>query len=121
MGTPAGTVLLLQFFGESQPDLNWHNDDVVNAILEREKFWLDIGVDGLRIDAVNYFLHDPQLRDNPPTALKDAPMPDGVPKDNPLTDQMLKYSFNRPDTLERIKPIRELVNQLPPVWSPWEK
>jgi len=101
-------------FLESQPDLNWHNDDVVNAILEREKFWLDIGVDGLRIDAVNYFLHDPQLRDNPPRP-EDAPMPDGVPKDNPLTDQMLKYSFNRPDTLERIKPIRELVNQYPGV------
>jgi alpha-glucosidase len=101
-------------FLESQPDLNWHNDEVVNAILEREKFWLDLGVDGLRIDAVNYFLHDPQLRDNP-SRPDDAPRPDGVPEDNPLTGQILKYSFNRPETLERIKPIRELVNQYPGV------
>jgi alpha-glucosidase len=42
-------------------------------------------------------------------------MPDGVPKDNPLTSQLLKYSFNRPETLDRIKPIRELVNQYPGV------
>jgi alpha-glucosidase len=99
-------------FLESQPDLNWHNDDVLEAILEREKFWLDLGVDGLRIDAVNYFLHDPKLRDNPPRPV-DAPTPDGVPEDNPLAEQMLKYSFNRPETLERIKPIRELVDQYP--------
>jgi alpha-glucosidase len=101
-------------FLESQPDLNWHNDEVVEAILERAQFWLDLGVDGLRIDAVNYFLHDPELRDNPPRP-EDASMPDGVPKDNPLTSQMLKYSFNRPETLERIKPIRELVNRYPGV------
>lgn len=101
-------------FLESQPDLNWHNDEVVEAILERAKYWLDVGVDGLRIDAVNYFLHDEQLRDNPPRP-EDAPYPDGVPKDNPLTSQMLKYSFNRPETLERIKPIRKLVDQYPGV------
>jgi len=101
-------------FLESQPDLNWHSDAVVEAILERAKFWLDIGIDGLRIDAVNYFLHDEQLRDNPPRP-DDADWPDGVPRDNPLTSQILKYGFNRPETLDRIRPIRELVDQYPGV------
>ncbi|RZM78686.1 alpha-glucosidase [Leptolyngbya iicbica] len=104
----------LYSFLKSQPDLNWHNDDVLDAILERATFWLDRGVDGLRIDAVNFFLHDPQLRDNPQRP-EDADLPDGVPKGNPLNKQVLKYSFNRPETLERIRPIRELVNQYPGV------
>ena len=103
-------------FLESQPDLNWNNDEVLDAILERAKFWLDLGVDGLRIDAVNYFLHDEELRDNPRRS-EDAPLPDGVPQDNPLAEQILKYSFNRPETLERIRPIRELVNQYPGVMT----
>jgi alpha-glucosidase len=101
-------------FLESQPDLNWHNDEVVDAILQRAKYWLDTGVDGLRIDAVNYFLHDEQLRDNPPRS-DDMALPDGVPPDNPLAEQVLKYSFNRPETLERIKPLRQLANQYPGV------
>jgi len=99
-------------FLASQPDLNWQNPDVVQAVLERAKFWLDLGVDGLRIDAVNYFLHDEQLRDNPQRP-DDAPLPDGVPPDNPLAEQILKYSFCRPETLDKLKPIRELVEQYP--------
>lgn len=101
-------------FLASQPDLNWHNDKVMEAVLDRAKFWLDLGVDGLRIDAINYFLHDPQLRDNPLRS-PEADFPDGVPRDNPLTNQVLKYSFNRPDTLKRLKPIRDLVDQYPGV------
>lgn len=104
----------LYSFLESQPDLNWHNDEVLEAILERAEFWLEQGVDGLRIDAVNYFLHDPEFRDNPQRP-EDAPLPDGVPEDNPLAKQVLKYSFNRPETLERIKPIRKLVDRYPGV------
>lgn len=103
-------------FLESQPDLNWHNPDVVDAILQRAKFWLDAGVDGLRIDAVNYFLHDEQLRDNPTRSEEDSP-PDGVPPDNPLADQILCNSFNRPETLDLLKPIRELVDQYPGVMT----
>ncbi|MEM6838513.1 MAG: alpha-glucosidase family protein [Cyanobacteria bacterium P01_C01_bin.120] len=103
-------------FLESQPDLNWHSEAVVEAILERAKFWLDMGVDGLRIDAVNYFFHDSELRDNPPRP-DDAPLPDGVPEDNPLSEQMLKYSFNRPETLEKLEVIRELVDQYPGVFT----
>ncbi|TVQ05627.1 MAG: DUF3459 domain-containing protein [Leptolyngbya sp. DLM2.Bin27] len=108
-----GQYYLFNFL-ESQPDLNWHNDEVVDIILQRAKFWLDTGVDGLRIDAVNYFLHDQQLRDNPPRS-DDMDLPDGVPPDNPLTEQVLKYSFNRPETLDRIKPLRQLANQYPGV------
>ncbi len=53
-------------FLPSQPDLNAHNPEVQEAILDTARFWLDRGVDGFRLDALNFLMHDPQLRDNPP-------------------------------------------------------
>lgn len=56
----------LHNFLPSQPDLNVHNPDVQSALLEQCKFWLEKGVDGFRLDVINFCMHDPQLRDNPP-------------------------------------------------------
>ena len=53
-------------FLAEQPDLNLHNLEVQHALLNVAKFWLDRGVDGFRLDAINCGMHDPQLRDNPP-------------------------------------------------------
>ncbi|NTF08148.1 alpha-glucosidase [Agrobacterium rubi] len=55
-------------FLASQPDLNFHNTDVQDALLETVRFWLERGVDGFRLDTVNYYFHDKLLRDNPPHA-----------------------------------------------------
>ncbi|MGJ3254431.1 MAG: alpha-glucosidase family protein [Elainellaceae cyanobacterium] len=101
-------------FLPSQPDLNWHNPDVVQAIIQRATFWLELGVDGFRLDAPNFLLHDPQLRDNP-TRPDDAPLPDGVAPDNPIVRQLFKYNFCRPEILDALKPIRDLVDQYPGV------
>ena len=101
-------------FLPSQPELNWHNPDVVNAILNRAKFWLDQGVDGFRLDAVNFFIHDKELRDNPERP-EDAPRPDGVDADNPMVQHLFKYSFCRPENIDAVKPIRDMVNQYPGV------
>ncbi|MEZ5895213.1 MAG: alpha glucosidase [Parvularculaceae bacterium] len=61
----------LHNFLTSQPDLNLHNRDVQDAILTVARFWLDRGVDGFRLDALNFAMHDPQLRDNPVAAYGD--------------------------------------------------
>jgi alpha-glucosidase len=53
-------------FLSSQPQLNCHNPEVQEALLAVARFWLDRGVDGFRIDALNFAMHDPQLTDNPP-------------------------------------------------------
>jgi alpha-glucosidase len=53
-------------FLASQPDLNWRNPEVREAISDAMRFWLDRGVDGLRIDAVQTLTEDELLRDNPP-------------------------------------------------------
>lgn len=62
-------------FLSSQADLNLHKPQVQDALLDVAKFWLDRGVDGFRLDAINFAMHDPLLRDNPPShdkALKPA-------------------------------------------------
>ena len=53
-------------FLKEQPDLNWRNPDVQQAMLNVMKFWLDKGVDGFRIDVVWHLGKDEQFRDNPP-------------------------------------------------------
>ena len=59
----------LHNFLTSQPDLNLHNLDVQNALLDVARFWLDRGVDGFRLDAINFAMHDPRLFNNPPSNL----------------------------------------------------
>ena len=50
----------------SQPDLNWRNPELVEAMLDVARFWLDMGVDGFRVDAAHQMMKDPDERDNPP-------------------------------------------------------
>ena len=49
-----------------QPDLDWRNPEVREAMYDVLRFWLERGVDGFRVDALRQLLKDPQLRDNPP-------------------------------------------------------
>ncbi len=56
----------LHNFLTSQPQLNVHNVAVQDALLDVARFWLDRGVNGFRLDALNFLMHDPELKDNPP-------------------------------------------------------
>jgi alpha-glucosidase len=56
----------LHNFLPDQPDLNVHNGEVQEALLATARFWLDRGVDGFRLDAINFAMHDPAFTDNPP-------------------------------------------------------
>lgn len=53
-------------FLSDQPQLNGHNPAVQDALIGVARFWLDRGVDGFRVDAINFAMHDPLLTDNPP-------------------------------------------------------
>ena len=55
----------LHFFLPQQPDLNWHNPQVVEAMHQVLRFWLDRGVDGFRIDVVHCIGKDPTFADDP--------------------------------------------------------
>ena len=52
------------FFFHTQPDLNWRNPAVKNAMFETMRFWLNRGVDGFRLDAVDTIFEDPALSDH---------------------------------------------------------
>lgn len=102
----------LHNFLAEQPDLNWYNPEVVAAILETARFWLDLGVDGFRLDVVNFFMHDRQLRDNPPRP-KDMPKPAGAGANDPFFSNWNKYNFCQPENLEILEPIRKLMDSYP--------
>ncbi len=61
----ASAQYYLHLFTKEQPDLNWRNPDVQEAMLGELKFWLDLGVKGFRLDVINYLVKDAQLRNNP--------------------------------------------------------
>lgn len=63
---PTTRQYYLHSYHKTMPDLNWRNPDVKEAMFDVVRFWLDRGVDGLRIDSAQRFMKDPQLRDNPP-------------------------------------------------------
>lgn len=63
----------LHSFLKEQPELNWRNVEVKNAMLDVLRFWMERGVDGFRMDVVGMLLKDPQLRDNPNLQEKLAP------------------------------------------------
>ena len=64
----------LHNFLPEQPDLNLHNLDVQEALLSIATFWLDLGVDGFRLDAINYGMHQLALTDNPVNKIEDPAM-----------------------------------------------
>jgi alpha-glucosidase len=89
-------------FLTTQPQLNVHNPDVQRALLDVARFWLDRGVDGFRLDALNHAMHDPLFRDNPP-----AP-DDGRVRTRPFDYQDKVYSQSHPHMIGFIERIRQV-------------
>jgi alpha-glucosidase len=96
-----GRFYLHSFYPE-QPDLDWRNPEVIEAMQGVIRFWLDHGADGYRLDAIDRLLKDPELRDDPPA---DAPY--GLPLRDDLTGLALTNSRNAPDIGSALARIRE--------------
>jgi alpha-glucosidase len=98
----------LHNFLTSQPDLNYHNPQVQDAALAEMRFWLERGVDGFRLDALNFAMHHPSLRDNPP-----APDPSASeqPLTNPYAYQAHLYDKSQDALLPFLARIRALLNE----------
>ena len=58
---PATNQYYYHFFLKEQPDLNWRNPEVKNAMWDAVRFWLDMGVDGFRLDAIGTIFEDPEM------------------------------------------------------------
>ena len=96
----------LHNFLASQPDFNFHNPDVQDWLLGTMRFWLDRGVDGFRLDTVNYYFHDAALRSNPP-----APGNDTAPAVNPYEMQLHLYSKTQPENIGFLQRMRALLDE----------
>ncbi|GGE62173.1 alpha-amylase family glycosyl hydrolase [Actibacterium pelagium] len=100
----------LHNFLTSQPDLNFHCPDVQEALLDVARFWLDRGVDGFRLDTINFYFHDKELRDNPALPIEErnstiAPMV------NPYNHQYHLYSKSQPENLAFLERLRALTDE----------
>lgn len=90
--SPVRRQYYLHNFLIEQPDLNLHNPEVQAEVLNIMRFWFDLGVDGLRLDVANFFMHDPALRDNPPVGRNETPV-------NPYYCQAHVFDRSRPENL----------------------
>lgn len=98
----------LHNFLASQPDLNFHNDDVQNALLDIVRFWLERGVDGFRLDTINFYFCDKYLRDNPnlPKAQRNNHI---APSVNPYNHQLHIFDKNQPENIDFLKKFRDVL------------
>ena len=104
-----GQYYLHNFLPE-QPDLNWYNPEVREALADVVRFWMKRGADGFRLDTANYYAYDRQLRDNPKRPENSELMEDGQ-EANPLSQYITKYSKDRPENLEFIHFLRKIFDE----------
>jgi alpha-glucosidase len=91
-------------FLPEQPDLNWRNPHVVEAMLGVLRFWLDRGVDGFRVDVLWHLIKDDAFRDNPAN-------PDWRPGMDPFHAVVPLYTADRPEVHEVVRRMRRLLDE----------
>jgi len=98
----------LHNFLVEQPDLNLHEPQVQEALLDVARFWLARGVDGFRLDTINFYFADKELRDNPPLPpeKRNATI---APAVNPYNWQDHLYDKNRPENLDFLRKLRAVM------------
>ncbi|MBL0371651.1 alpha-glucosidase [Rhizobium sp. KVB221] len=104
----------LHNFLTSQPDLNFHCPEVQDALLDVTRFWLKRGVDGFRLDTINFYVHDRQLRDNPALAPEHRNATT-APTVNPYNHQLHLYDKSQPENLEFLKRFRDVLDEYPAI------
>ncbi len=97
----------LHNFLPEQPDLNWRNPEVKEAMFNAIRFWLRRGVDGFRVDVIDRMIKDDQFRDNPP----DPGYVEG--ESNPQWKYLRVYSENRPEVHPLIAEMRAVFDEFP--------
>ncbi len=99
-------------FLAEQPDLNFHNPDVQREILDVVRFWLEHGVDGFRLDTINFYFYDRELRDNP--ALRPEDRNDSIaPGVNPYNWQDHRHDKSQAENLAFLRALRAVLDEYP--------
>jgi len=89
-------------FLPEQPQLNMHHPDVQDALLDVARFWLDLGVDGFRLDALNYGFHNPALTNNRRARHKNPT--------RPFDFQMHTHNMSQPELVPFVERLRALMD-----------
>jgi alpha-glucosidase len=109
-GGPAWTfdALTGQYYGHAflkeQPDLNWRNPEVREAMYDAMRFWLKRGVDGFRVDVIYHLLKDAALRDNPPN-------PAFVPGGDPSHRLLPLHTTDQPEVQQIVIEMRRVLDE----------
>ena len=113
----------LHQFVEEQPELNWRNPEVREAMYDTLRFWLDRGVDGLRMDVIGLLIKDKKLRDNPP----DPDAPPDLPENDLFGRQRHVYNWDQDENHEVMREIRQVLDEYDDVcaigelWGPLDR
>ncbi|MDB5592118.1 alpha-amylase family glycosyl hydrolase [Enterovirga sp.] len=93
-------------FLREQPDLNWRNPDLREAMHDVLRFWMDRGIDGFRVDVIWHLIKDAEFRDNPPNP--------GYNEGRPEIDSLLQvHSTDQPEVHDVIAGMRRVVDDYP--------
>jgi len=107
------------YFMKQQPDLNWHNPNVKQAMWDAVRFWLDLGVDGYRLDAIGTIYEDPNLTPhNVPMNLAELRRASDLaktPAEHEKVDrywvEMFKHQLGEPGLHDLMKELRTILNE----------
>jgi alpha-glucosidase len=94
----------LHSFLSAQPDLNWRNPEVQEAMFNALRFWLDRGVDGFRVDVIWLLIKDDQFRDNPPN-------PAYLPTQPDINRTLSVYNSDRPEIHSLVAKMRAVLDR----------
>ncbi len=115
---PARGQYYYHYFFKQQPDLNWHNPEVKDAMFQAVRFWLDMGVDGFRLDAIGTIFEHPDMPDHPvPMTIgqlrhlgESARTEEERAECGRLWDAMFQYQHSRPEVHDLMRELRALVD-----------
>ncbi|HET7144948.1 MAG TPA: alpha-glucosidase [Anaerolineales bacterium] len=107
------------YFMKQQPDLNWHNQEVKKAMWDAARYWLDLGVDGYRLDAIGTIFEDPKLTPhNVPMNLAElrrftelAKTPKEIKLKEKYWHEMFKNQFGQGGLHELMKELRAVIDE----------
>jgi alpha-glucosidase len=107
------------FFFKEQPDLNWRNPQVKEAMWNEVRFWLDMGVDGFRLDAIGTIFEDPRMpNQNAGFTLEDLFIRNRKAKTDEeraqipaYWEELFHYQHDQPGIHELMKELRQVVDE----------
>jgi len=103
---PTSDQYYFHSFLKQQPDLNWRNPNVKTAMFNALRFWLQLGVDGFRVDVMWLMIKDDQFRDNPPNP--------GYRPGQASNNRLLPvYTSDRPEVHRLVAEMRAVVDEFP--------